>query len=89
MVIYVNNLKKTFSLPRDIHKFNQIMRPIEGCAIVDSKMSEDIEGPKIIEVYKCPCGKIVLKQKSIVSYVDNPEKGSIEIVHMESKECTL
>ncbi len=83
------NLKKTFSLPKDLHEFNHFMKTIEGCNIVNSKIFEDVEGPIIKEVYECPCGNVTLKQKSIVSDVDNPEKGNTEIVHIESEECTL
>lgn len=78
-----------FSLPKEEHKFKKAMKPIEGCDIISSNISEGKEGPEIKEVYKCPCGDIVLRQKSIVTNVDNPERGGVEMIHMTSERCTL
>ena len=85
----MNNIKRIFSIPKDFDKFKSTMKSIEGCEIIDSRAFENIEGPEIEEIYKCPCGNIDLKQKSIIGDIDNPEKGSIEIIHMESKGCVL
>ncbi len=78
-----------FSLPKEEDKFKKAMRPLERCDIISSETSGDTEGPEIEEIYECPCGNIILTQKSIMSDVDNIEKGSVEIIHMKSKECTL
>ena len=85
----MNRIKKTFHLPKDNDRFKDTMIFVERCEILSSKAFEDIKGPEIEEVYKCPCGEIKLKQKSIVEDIENPEKGGIEIIHMESKGCVL
>lgn len=85
----MNKINKIFHLPKEEHKFEEATRPIKGCEIVNSTASEDKEGPKIEEIYTCPCGDIILRQKSIITDIDNPENGSIEIVHLESDGCVL
>ena len=84
-----NEIKMRFSLPKEENKFKDIMKHIEGCNIISSEMSGDTEGPEIEEIYECPCGNIVLKQKSVIADVNNPTKGSVEAIHMKSTECTL
>ncbi len=81
-------LNKKFSLPRDEHFLKDTMRIFEKCEIIDSRISEEKDGPKIEEVYKCPCGNITLDQKSIIKDTDHPETG-VEIIHMKSRECSL
>lgn len=83
------NSNHTFSLPKEEQKFRDEMRHIEGCDITSSRISEGKEGPEIEEIYKCPCGDIVLRQKSIIKNIDNPEKGNIEMIHMRSERCSL
>jgi predicted SprT family Zn-dependent metalloprotease len=85
----MSNINKTFSLPNDQQSFKKIMRHIEKCDVLHSRTSENVQGPEIEEIYECPCGNIILKQKSIITNIDHPERGSIEIVHMESKGCVL
>ena len=85
----MNSTRKRFFLPQDDSKFRQTMKPVEGCEIISSKTSEDIEGPEVEEVYRCPCGDIMLNQKSIITNVDNPEDGNIEVIHMKSDGCAL
>jgi len=83
---YIN---KKFSLPKDQQEFKNVMKHINECDILSSNIYEDLQGPEIEEVYRCQCGNILLKQKSIITNIDSPEKDSIEMVHMESKECAL
>lgn len=85
----MNTINKTFHLPKEDREFKKTIKSIERCNIVSSRASEDIEGPKIEEAYECPCGDITLRQKSIIADIDNPENGSIEIVHLESDGCVL
>lgn len=85
----MNKINKIFHLPKEEQKFKEAIRPIEACEIISRTASEDIEGPEIEEVYACPCGNIILKQKSIIANIDNPENGSVEIVHLESDGCVL
>jgi hypothetical protein len=85
----MNQVDKRFRLPKEEHKFEDTIKPIKGCNIISSRASEDVEGPEIEEVYVCPCGDITLRQKSIITNIDNPEKSSIEIVHLESNGCVL
>lgn len=85
----MSNIKKRFSLPNDQKEFKNIMRHIENCNLLSSEISENAQGPEIKEIYECPCGNIMLKQKSIITNIDHPERGSIEIIHMESKGCAL
>jgi hypothetical protein len=85
----MNKTSNIFHLPKEEHKFKEAIRPIEECKLISSRSSEDIEGPKIEEVYECSCGNIKLTQKSIITNADNPENGSIEIVHLESDGCVL
>ena len=85
----MTNSNYTFSLPKEERKFKEAMRPIEGCDITGSKISEGKEGPEIEEIYRCPCGDILLRQKSIIENIDNPEKGSIEMINMRSERCSL
>lgn len=80
---------KRFSLPKEEQKFKNAMKPIEGCNIISSKISEGNEGPEVKEVYRCPCGDITLVQKSIITNIDNPERGSIERIYMKSERCAL
>jgi len=89
MVIYMNEINKRFHLPKEERKFKEAIKPIERCNIISSRASEDTEGPKIEETYSCPCGDIILRQKSVITNVDNPENGSIEIIHLESNGCVL
>lgn len=79
----------TFSLPKEEHKFKEAMRRIEGCDITNSKISEGKEGPEVEEVYRCPCGDVVLRQKSIITDINNPRRGSIEMIQIRSEECSL
>ena len=83
------DIKMRFSLPKEEDKFKNAMRRVEGCDIISSDISGDTEGPEIEEIYECPCGDIVLRQKSVISDVDNPEKGSVEIIYMKSIGCVL
>lgn len=85
----MTNSNHTFSLPKEEHKFKDAMKPIKGCDITSSRISEGKEGPEIEEVYKCPCGDIILRQKSVITNVDNPERGSIEMIQMRSERCSL
>lgn len=85
----MNETNKRFHLPKEEHKFKEAIRRIKGCDIISSRASEDVEGPEIEEVYRCSCGDITLRQKSIIANIDNPEKDSIEIVHMKSNGCEL
>ena len=85
----MTSFNQRFSLPKEEHKLKEAMKPIEGCDIISSKTSEGKEGPEIEEVYKCPCGDIILRQKSIITNIDNPERGSIEMIHMKSERCAL
>ena len=82
-------INKKFSLPNEQQEFNNLMKKIENCEILDSKISENSQGPEIEETYRCPCGNIKLKQNSIITNIENPEKGNIEIINMESKGCDL
>ncbi len=79
----------TFSLPKEERKFKEAMKHIEGCDITNSKISEGKEGPEIEEIYKCSCGDILLRQKSVITDINNPEKGSIEMIQMRSERCSL
>jgi hypothetical protein len=85
----MNKINKRFHLPKEERKFKETIRSIERCNIINSRASEDTEGPNIEEVYECPCGNIILRQKSIITNIDNPENGSVEIVHLESDGCVL
>jgi hypothetical protein len=85
----MNKINKIFHLPKEENKFKEATRSIEECDIINSIMFEDKEGPKIEEIYTCSCGDIILRQKSIIADVDNPENGSIEIVQLESDGCVL
>lgn len=85
----MTEINKRFHLPKEEHKFKEAIKPIEGCKIISNRTFEDVDGPKIEEVYECPCGNIKLIQKSIITNIDNPEKGSVEVIHMESSGCVL
>lgn len=85
----MSNINKRFFLPNDLKEFKNIMKHIEKCNLLDNKTYEDVQGPEIEEIYECHCGNIMLKQKSFITNIDHPERGSIEIVHMESKGCAL
>jgi hypothetical protein len=85
----MTELNKKFSLPKDEYILEDTMKRLEECNIINSKIHEEKDGPRIEEVYNCPCGDIVLNQKSIIGDIENPERGSIEIVHMKSDECSL
>ena len=85
----MSNIKNIFSLPKEYGRFKDVMASIQHCSIVSSKTIEGDKGPEIQEVYKCPCGDITLKQKSIITNIDHPEKGSIEIIDMRSDGCAL
>ncbi len=82
-------LNKKFSLPKDERALEDTMKRLKECDIINSTIHEEKDGPKIEEVYKCPCGNISLSQKSIIENTDNPEMGSVEIVHMKSNRCSL
>lgn len=83
--------KKSYYLPKDTNELKNTMSYIDQCSISDSKITEEINGPIVEENYKCPCGDITIKQKSIITHTDHPERGSIEIIHMQSKSdgCVL
>ena len=82
-------INKRFILPKEEQEFKDTMKRVESCNVVNRKTSEGLEGPEIEEIHECPCGDITLKQKSIITNVDSPENGNIEIVHMESNGCVL
>lgn len=82
-------INKRFNLPKEEQKFKDTIKRIESCDITSRKMSEHLEGPEIEETYMCPCGDIILRQKSVITNVDNPENGHIETVHMKSDGCVL
>lgn len=90
-MIFIPEIKKIFYLPKDYNKLKDVMTSIQRCNIASSKIFEDTQGPEIEEVYNCPCGNITLKQKSIITDVNHPERGNIEIIDMQSKSdgCVL
>ncbi len=85
----MSNIKKIFSLPKENNNFKDVMTKIEHCHIESSKIFEGTKGPEIEEIYNCPCGDITLRQKSIITNIDHPERGSIEIIDMRSDRCVL
>jgi hypothetical protein len=85
----MNEINKRFHLPKEERKFKDTIKTIKGCNIKSSKISEHVEGPEIEEIYTCSCGDITLRQKSIIANIDNPEKDSVEVVHLESNGCVL
>lgn len=85
----MNEINKRFRLPKEEQKFREAIIRIESCNVVSRKIYEDLEGPEIEEMYACPCGNITLKQKSVITNIENPENGSVEIVHLESNGCVL
>jgi hypothetical protein len=85
----MNEINKIFHLPKEEHKFRDAISFIEKCDIISSSVSEDVEGPKIEEVYRCSCGDITLIQKSIITNVGNSENSSVEIIHIKSNGCVL
>lgn len=89
-MIQMFEFNKKFSLPKDEHTLKDTMTQyLEECNIVKSRTHEERDGPRIEEVYKCPCGDVLLNQKSIIENTENPENGSVEIIHMKSKGCSL
>lgn len=87
----IPNINKIFYLPKDQNRLKDAMASIEQCNIVNNKIIEGTKGPEIEEVYNCPCGIITLKQKSIITDINHPERGSIEIIDVQSKSdgCVL
>ena len=85
----MSNIKNIFSLPKENDKFKDVMASIQHCSITIRKTIEGDKGPEIDEVYKCPCGDVKLKHKSIITNIYHPEKGSIEIIDMRSDGCAL
>lgn len=85
----MTEINSRFHLPKEEQGFKDAMKRVEGCDLIASRTSEDMEGPKIEETYTCPCGNIELIHKSIIINIDNPENGSVEIVHLRSNGCVL
>ena len=87
----IPKINKIFYLPKDQKKLKDVMTSIARCNVANSKIFEGTKGPEIEEIYNCPCGNITLKQKSIITDINHPERGSIEIIDMQSKSdgCVL
>lgn len=85
----MSNIKNIFSLPKESDRFKDVMALTKKCDIVSRETIEGDKGPEIEEIFKCPCGEIILNQKSIITNIEHPENGSIEIIDMRSDGCAL